>query len=516
MPKTNKNSNNNKPKPQPTRRNKRFFDGITVGFSLPGSNNMITTGDTKGGGGVTAGKNVPAAYGGKGTRNITHMMATQDSAVISGSDYLGQVSSNSNVQGDVRFTIPITPYMNPTSRLAAEALIYDKWRVRKLQFRYVTAVATSQAGQLIHYIDYDVTNTLVLSNPSNVSIAAAHNHNAATPVWANSTVQYEDRKSRLAPGESVWLFTSNNGADDRFDSAGLYNVVLATNVGGTVTLGSIYVDYEIELACPQAMSPNTGVVANLAAGSGTVSTYACPVGTVFNWTNNGIGLIYETGGGTYSQITWPKQLGTERYLVHWILQGATAYTGTPVITTTASTCTLLPAVSGGTVKEVMGGATASGASAWPGTSGSGGSWTQLIYTAKVQPSSPNTTMSLRWTITGGTGGGGANVSQLYVVPITQNVSRKPLKARVEELEAELAQLEERRAAVEAAHVRNLLTPGDPALPPLNPTHSDPAVMDRFLQRFREFARARAEIDEIAKQFNLVLDDKSGAGGLAAP
>lgn len=313
-----------KGKQQPKKKQKKFLDGIGVSVSMPGSTNKMTMGSVSGG---------EASFGVKrGVRNLMAPAAmsvssdmTQparinklgtDGARITGRDFLGTINVNNHVSGDVRFSTLITPQMIPNSRMAQLASIFQRWMIIRMVFHFVTAVATSTAGQLISYIDYDPATNITNSQPINVNIASAHTKSTPFAVWSNSQVPY---------GRSGgWLFTDPTGDDARLDTAGQFILVCATNFGGTASLGNLYVEYDVAFA--QGDSPSNAGTSPATAGSKVQSTAGggvfTPLGTpVFAW--NALGLTV-TQTGLASRLTFPTQLGIEKYIVIVWLQTAAA------------------------------------------------------------------------------------------------------------------------------------------------------------------------------------------------
>jgi hypothetical protein len=431
---------------------KRFLDGITVGVSMPGSSNSVKSGGSKGGNfhiGTKGARSAPAAITTRKPTRGARMTATEDDAVVTGADFLGFVDVNSHVSGDVRFSMHINPFMLPKSRLAAAAHIYEKWRIRRMTFRYVPSVPTSQAGQLIQYVDYDVTNTLVTSAPDNVSVASAHTKNTPFAVWDNSVVTY----GRECP----WLFTSNNGVDDRLDSAGLFTVVCVSNFTGSIALGALYVDYEVEFLQGQSMSPSSGFISVGSRGlAQSLVTYTRPMGLT-TWLENPLGLVVTTASGGASRLTFPSQSGGELYHITLRYSDATAMTGSPVTSFVTTNCdvTISPGV-----------ALSAGTAGVPGTSGTAGNWTFLILDLILYVTAPGAAY-MDLSITGGTGGGGARTSYLYVAPVRGIFPAKSLKGRVEELEERLAALDVHKLdGIEATPLGASVTPwGHPTQPP---------------------------------------------------
>lgn len=410
MAKSNKQKNQKRKQKQKQnkKKGKRFLDGLTVGVSMPGSTNRVASGNTKGGSLNVANKKRNLAPVALGTADMTVSARVRnqgDGATISGRDFLTPINVNNHVVGDVRYTMPITPFMLPQSRLAALATIYEKWRIRKLIFHYVTAVATSQAGQLIHYVDYDVTNRLSTSSQSNVNIASAHSKSTPFSVWNDSKLSYGRA--------GQWLYTNNNGDDDRWDSAGLYTVICATNFGGDVDLGSIYVEYDIDFFQGQAATPSSGNLVTGVYGYAVGPTLTNPLGTDVTYVYNNLGVTYDGAG----KFTFPSQLGTEHYTVSVIMMGSSTFGGT-TSWTTGGNCQASGLVPGGaTTLHLTGDATT------PNVRG---------VIENIEPNLLTVPMTFAATTSGITGGG-TLATLFFINPSKLPVAKKGVKAKLEEL-----------------------------------------------------------------------------------
>lgn len=295
------------------KRGKRLLDNIGVTVSMPGSSAKTKLGNNAGK--TTVGVNkramrsmaAPAAIGPGGDlttpAKITNF--TQDGARISGRDYLTAINVNSHNAGDIRFQTLITPYMIPNSRMAQLATIFQKWRIRKMIFHYVTSVSSATAGQLINYIDFDPASPVTNSQPTNVNIASAHSKSIPFSVWQDSDLTYGRA--------GQWLFTNPNGEDQRLDTAGQFFSVCATNFSGTVALGTIYVEYVVEFALGDSSSTSNsasvGTKLYSQVGNLTTDPFATPV---IAWNFLGLRIEHDADG---TKFIFPPQLGVELYLV---------------------------------------------------------------------------------------------------------------------------------------------------------------------------------------------------------
>jgi hypothetical protein len=222
------------------------------------------------------------------------------------------------------------------------------------------------------------------------------------------------------------LFTNSSDDDDRWDCAGLYILLLSTDIPETVPLGTIFVEYEIEFFQGQSATPSSGTVSN---GSQFVnageSTIAAPLmGCVANWNNLGLKL-------SDVAIQWPNQMGNERYLVYVQLTTTNNLTGTtPRLVATAVNCSL----EGGQTYSLI---------------GYDGPVNPALLTVMYNPVPNANTVNISIGCTA-TGGGGTMYAKVLVlpipVPVTAMFSSKRSKLR--QLEEAVASRDERLLAQE--------------------------------------------------------------------
>lgn len=360
-----------------------------------------------------------------------------DTARVTGRDYLTQITtaSGGSLAGDVRYTVSINPFMVPNSRLGSLGQIFEKYRINSLTLFYVPTCPTTQPGQLIHYIDYDVNNTLASNATTNVSIAAAHSRSSPFSVWSPNEIRY-GKKCPL-------LYTNSSDDDDRWDCAGLYTILLATDISGNQVLGTVYVEYDIEFFQGQASTPSSGTVTNGSyfVSPGTATIAAPLTGVVAKWNNLGI----KTNGT--NQIIFPPQQGTERYLVYLQMTTTNALTGpTPNFQVSATNSCVLEA---------------------------GQTYRSINFDSAFHPNltlvlvnfTPNAPAPMVQFTLNAVGGGGTMYIKLYVMPVPiPSLAALKTKSKYKALEAEISvrdsQLEEQTQQLTTLREANEATAKD--------------------------------------------------------
>ena len=185
----------------------------------------------------------PAAIGSR--YRIGHSIRTEgDKLIFRGTDLAGSPTTSATPAiGDNLFSFSFYPgamQFNAT-RFQTLALMYERWKIRKLQVHYQPNVATSSAGQIILAWDSDPSDGVLPSGADGVREAYSFKDNLALSVWAPGTLKISPSASRDP------LFTSV-GTDLRLYSAGDLSVLNVGNVPASTTLGTVWLDYEIEFS----------------------------------------------------------------------------------------------------------------------------------------------------------------------------------------------------------------------------------------------------------------------------
>jgi hypothetical protein len=127
------------------------------------------------------------------------------------------------------------------------ALAYEKWRIKKMSFRYTTTTSTFAVGSAYMFIDYDVTDDY----PASIrEMAQATDCFVTESVWKNFSLrvfpnQFAQTKSFLIPSQTEVLTPEQKILYNPFN---LYVGSNSTTLEGQ--LGYVWCDYEVELMVP--------------------------------------------------------------------------------------------------------------------------------------------------------------------------------------------------------------------------------------------------------------------------
>jgi len=190
--------------------------------------------------------------------------------LLKGTDLIDSISTLGTTQpipeGAIIFThnlAPTDPGWNST-RLQQFAPLFQKFKFRKCTYRYAPASPTTITGQILHYVDFDVSTNL---NEIQDSFEAAQVAAAKQGAQPFQPFQYRSTSLRPTddPFQTFYINPAINGnvSDPRLYSQGKYTMITPTGLAAGQAYGLLYVDYQIELwesnlGAPQEAHPGPG------------------------------------------------------------------------------------------------------------------------------------------------------------------------------------------------------------------------------------------------------------------
>jgi hypothetical protein len=142
--------------------------------------------------------------------------------------------------------------MNTTRWLTKLALAYDKFKIRKLNMRWVTSLPVTYGGQVALRWDSDPSKTAA---DTSLLAVSGDMRAVATAVYNSATNRVmTDQLNRLPQYE-----TFPQAGDTGIATVGSINLAYSTitppaGVTGTVNIGYVWIDYEVEFLNPSATS----------------------------------------------------------------------------------------------------------------------------------------------------------------------------------------------------------------------------------------------------------------------
>jgi hypothetical protein len=263
----------------------------------------------------------PTAFG--ATTRISKPFIRGGPTVVKHSEYIGDVS------GSTSFTVQYTLPLNPGSQLTFPWLsqianAYEKFKVRKVQFRYQTESPSSMTGTIALSPEYNVQDPVPVNKAQTLqnmnTVVTVPWQYAVCPIPIKNLKTYNDYYVRI--GRPA-------GDSKTYDPMIMY--ICTQGQANTNTIGEIWVDYEIELLEPQGnLNPVGGSFISTAQNStGLWGSLTVPP------TNFGK-LKMTVNGITNNLVLSPLTVGIEYQLMvvytgsvvtNLVVSGATGITG---------------------------------------------------------------------------------------------------------------------------------------------------------------------------------------------
>lgn len=218
---------------------------------------------------------------GKGRTKSGHDTVTyagRDVVAMLGCNGAGSVSSNTST--NVAFVEEITPSNSLLfPRLSAAALMFERFRSKRLRLSYVPTCATSTGGAVVLGIQTDPGKAI----PGDVVKALQLEHSVSSAPWVEMcTPDMKDDRELFLSSQAVEVGMARNfgdGADlvnssqQRLTSNG-HAFVLMNGIGISSNVGYLLIDYEIELINP--IAPPSVTFSGAALTNQTFSASATP------------------------------------------------------------------------------------------------------------------------------------------------------------------------------------------------------------------------------------------------
>lgn len=195
-----------------------------------------------------------------GVNTIEH--TGPDSCIFYGQDYIGSMSvqgtgAGANAVGDILFSTIVNPRLITGSALYNESLNWEKWKIRKVSFQFITTKGTNDKGSVFAFIDTDPVDTFT-NDPTNLNVAVRSANSVEASLWNTFEVAYPPDR------EFTDIFIAPNGNDTRMSQGGvLYAVYAGGNESATSTVThNILIKYEIEFRIRSLGNGGTSLGAN--------------------------------------------------------------------------------------------------------------------------------------------------------------------------------------------------------------------------------------------------------------
>jgi hypothetical protein len=182
----------------------------------------------------------------------------QKVTTLRGSDFLSTLTvkaSPATAADRILATFPITPSGYVGTRITQLSQLWERYRLKSFNVRYVPAIPNTLATQLVGYIDTDPNDDPTIITDSDALVRQA-------TAQAGSQ-QWNFIHSKVIPlairADDQWYYTGNDKSNERFNRQGTGFIVQVTDpvnfngepLGSNLTAGSLYIDWEVEFQIAQ-------------------------------------------------------------------------------------------------------------------------------------------------------------------------------------------------------------------------------------------------------------------------
>lgn len=202
--------------------------------------------------------------GGKSTGRYSRKVLPNGDMVIDGSDYLGQVASQSNLSlGDILIEQSVTPLKIANTRLQNECRNFETYFFEKFAVVYCPTVAATSNGNFVDYYDMDILEVPDTDGgEANIRRAQSHLRHSNYQVWQKNSIE-------MPPPSDTQVkkyFNDDQGSDLRLSEQARYYLLAGANMNAG-TYGFLEIHYRVKFTNPQqAYNPVSGQAAKLTGG----------------------------------------------------------------------------------------------------------------------------------------------------------------------------------------------------------------------------------------------------------
>jgi hypothetical protein len=235
-----------------------------------------------------------------------------------------------DIAGSVAFAVTASPVQPgiPTlfAWLANQAIFYQEYRFKKLNFCFETEKGSSTSGKVMFAFQEDATDAV----PSSKQEMLENQWKASAAPWEPFRLSVPTSVLN-ALGPKKYIRSGTLAANLDLKTYDVGQLLVATlGMSDTTVVGELYVEYEVELITPiQSTKQLASILSKTITGAGSVSDTAI-FGTAATSTS-GLDVTASASTLTFNRVGW--------YLVEYVLTGTGLFT-TFVPVTSSSTVTI--------------------------------------------------------------------------------------------------------------------------------------------------------------------------------
>ncbi len=220
---------------------------------------------TAGFGPVSTINTAPVSVGNSVRGSAPRVTQTTDGARVVGRDFAFSLAATTSaiVNWELIGCMPITPAVLPSSILRNYCQMFNKFKVNRLTFHYITSSPTSQAGDVMFYYEKDRLAPMAdYTNNSFLPYVLSDPHTVIGPQWTNHSIT-------LTPTRDWKSTLYGNQSDLNEDAEGTIYFFSKTNSANSP--GYLLIDYDLTFK-ELSVNPRAGSLP-IARGQGTFVTF---------------------------------------------------------------------------------------------------------------------------------------------------------------------------------------------------------------------------------------------------
>jgi len=224
----------------------------------------------------------------------------EDGVLLRGCDVIAVIDSGSVLipTGTEIHNQDISPLSFPNSRLKILGGIFQRYRFKNISVEYEHSCPTTTAGQFLHYIDYDPSDSYSPVDGSFAAVQIASAHKGAVPFGV-----YENRKCFFRHDDPQEALYVQQTGEIRLFTQGKYHLFCVTPPPVNTSAGVLYLKYDIELFQMALTGPdadtdtgasvqqNYASIPSLTYAGGSVHGYAFGAAIWNQYPNHGAGTV---------------------------------------------------------------------------------------------------------------------------------------------------------------------------------------------------------------------------------
>lgn len=188
-----------------------------------------------------------------GCYNRVRPGSTPGSLVVEGRDLISTIRTTATTLAGVRFeALPLNPTAYPETRLAAYAKMFERFKFVKVKCSWVPCVPSTSAGSMLFAYEADCEDNLPTEDDAGLQQMYSWPGTTASSVW--SPLQFAPP---MTAREALW---TGLGKDVRLSTQGRIYAACANDIDRTGALGTLFMEYTVELSVPQLEGDDDGLV----------------------------------------------------------------------------------------------------------------------------------------------------------------------------------------------------------------------------------------------------------------